>query len=545
MKTYLSRRIPVVVAASLALAMLALGFLAALGARSLVAGTASASPDPPNPGHSWSEIGDFPGTMWHSNNDGPGSGLDADTLDGLDSTAFTSLPWSAITSKPAGFADDIDNDILGGLSCANGQIAKWNGSAWQCAADNTGAGTFWSLTGNSGTVPGTNFLGTADNQALELRVNGSRALRLEPGGTIGGPAIPNVIGGYSGNWVNWYARGATIAGGGDAYAPPSYFNRVTDDHGTVGGGSGNQAGDNAGWVGDAVWNTVGGGVNNTASSGMYGTVSGGGGNTASGFGGATVGGGGNNTASGIYSTVPGGIDNTAAGHYSLAAGRRARANNEGCFVWGDSTDADVACNDNNRFIARASGGVYLYSNSTLTTGAYLAAGSGSWSSVSDRNLKENFTPVDGQQVLTSLAEIPITTWNYKAQENSIRHMGPVAQDFYAAFALGESETAISTVDADGVALAAIQGLYQLSQEQAAQIQALQAENASLQQRLSGVEARVTALEGGAGLNGGSSSPVLLGLSAMWLLPAGLLIIGLVLGQRRVLGGGDRRCGHWR
>jgi hypothetical protein len=209
----------------------------------------------------------------------------------------------------------------------------------------------------------------------------------------------------------------------------------------------------------------------------------------------------------------------------------ARANNAGCFVWGDNADADVACNDNNQFIARASGGVYLYTSGDLSTGAYLAAGSGSWSSVSDRNLKDNFTPVDGQEVLASVAEIPIATWNYKAQDAAIRHMGPVAQDFYAAFGLGESETAISIVDADGVALAAIQGLYQLSQEQAARIQALEAENASLQQRLSDLEARVAALEGGASTSGAAAGP-LSGLSAGWLALGGLLVVGLVLAQRR-------------
>jgi len=138
-----------------ALAVLGVGLVLAFGVRSVVADPNSGpAGSPPNPGHSWSEIGDLPGTMWHSNNDGAGSGLDADLLDGLDSTAFstgphtTSLPWTSITSKPAGFADDVDDDILGGLSCANGQIAKWDGSAWQCAADDTGAGGgYWTQAG--------------------------------------------------------------------------------------------------------------------------------------------------------------------------------------------------------------------------------------------------------------------------------------------------------------------------------------------------------------------------------------------------------------
>jgi len=279
---------------------------------------------------------------------------------------------------------------------------------------------------------------------------------------------------------------------------------------------------------------VGGGYLNVASGGVA-TVGGGYGNTA-GNSYATVGGGFSNAASGIFATVPGGENNTAAGNYSFAAGRRAKANNQGCFVWGDTTDADVACNDNNRFVARASGGVYLYTSSDLSTGAYLAAGSGTWTDLSDRNLKDNFTPVDALDVLARLAEIPIATWNYKTQDDSIRHMGPAAQDFSAAFGLGDSDTGISTVDADGVALAAIQGLYSLVQEQDARIQALEAENDNLEQRLTDLEAGVTALEGGSGTSSASAGSAFPDLTFGCLAVGGLVVVGLVLAQRRRAGG---------
>jgi hypothetical protein len=107
--------------------------------------------------------------------------------------------------------------------------------------------------------------------------------------------------------------------------------------------------------------------------------------------------------------------------------------------------------------------------------------------------------VDTQELLARLAENPITTWNYKAQDLSIRHIGPMAQDFNALIEGlgGEGEKYINTLDADGVALAAIQGLYQLSQEQAARIEELEAENASLQEWLSDMEARLAALEAAA------------------------------------------------
>ena len=83
---------------------------------------------------------------------------------------------------------------------------------------------------------------------------------------------------------------------------------------------------------------------------------------------------------------------------------------------------------------------------------------------SDRNAKARFTPVNTRDVLTKLAAVPIATWAY-TNAPGIRHIGPVAQDFAAAFAVGEDEKHIATVDADGVALAAIQGLNQKLEEQ--------------------------------------------------------------------------------
>jgi hypothetical protein len=210
-------------------------------------------------------------------------------------------------------------------------------------------------------------------------------------------------------------------------------------------------------------------------------VAGGNNNTASG-GGSFVGGGDNNTASGADATVPGGADNLAQGSYSLAAGRRAHAYNNGCFVWGDDTNADVACNNNNRWVVRASGGVYFYSNSGLSTGSFLAAGANSWSGISDRLTKENFKAVDTKDILEELANLPVQEYNLKSQDPTIRHIGPVAQDF-AVFGYGESDLAINMQDADGIAMAAIQGLYAISQEQTEQIEKLKDENASLRKQV--------------------------------------------------------------
>jgi Chaperone of endosialidase len=98
---------------------------------------------------------------------------------------------------------------------------------------------------------------------------------------------------------------------------------------------------------------------------------------------------------------------------------------------------------------------------------------------SDRAMKERFEPVKPSDVLAKLASLPISTWVY-TNAPRIRHIGPVAQDFAAAFAVGEDDKHIATVDADGVAFAAIQGLHQLVQEKDARIQ-------NLENRLNAVE----------------------------------------------------------
>jgi hypothetical protein len=342
-----------------------------------------------------------------------------------------------------------------------------------------------------------NFVGTTDNQPLELHVNGARALRLEPGN---GYNAPNVIGGSLINFVTGGVGGATIGGGGTTQFLPG-TNSVTADYGTVGGGIGNTVGntDSSGTAatvgggqnnnGSGPFATVSGGEDNTASD-EYAAVSGGYGNTASAAE-ATVGGGYDNTASGIDATVPGGSENTAGGEFSFAAGSDAHAANNGSFVWSDGS-ATTASTANDQFMVRASGGVVIYSSSANTAGVSLAAGGGSWSSLSDRNAKDDFAPVTPQQMLAKVAALPITKWSYKT-EQGVRHVGPMAQDFYAAFGVGEDNKHITTVDEEGVALAAIQGLNQKLNEKDTEIQDLKRQNDSLAKQLNHLESVVESL----------------------------------------------------
>jgi hypothetical protein len=199
-----------------------------------------------------------------------------------------------------------------------------------------GTGSGWGLTGNSGIDPTTQFLGTTDNQPLELRVNGARVLRIE--NAAGATSGPNWIGGFSGNSVVADVVGAVLAGGGMYYGFP-YPNRVADDFGVVGGGMANLAGDPG------------------TDASRFATVAGGNGNEATGFG-ATVGGGSGNKATGSRATVPGGSLNEATGDYSFAAGRRAKATQPGQFVWKDSTDTDSLPFGADTFIVQAGGGLF-------------------------------------------------------------------------------------------------------------------------------------------------------------------------------------------
>ncbi len=299
---------------------------------------------------------------------------------------------------------------------------------------------------------------------------------------------PNIIGGHDENSVTSGVVGAVVGGGGITTSP----NTVTDNHGTVGGGSNNQAGDGAGLTDDNNYATVGGGGSNTASS-NFATVGGGASNTASGYA-ATVGGGGGNTASGLMSTVPGGTQNTAAGDYSFAGGYRAEANHQGSFVWADSTGLSnlllLQSAADNAWYVRASGGVTFYTSADVLSWVHVVAGGNSWIGSCDRANKENFVAVDKRETLEKLAAMPITEYNLKSQDPSIIHFGPVAQDFAAAFGYGEKELGINMMDAVGVALASVQGLYQVVKEKD---EALAAQQQEIKE-LKGAMARNTALE---------------------------------------------------
>jgi hypothetical protein len=243
--------------------------------------------------------------------------------------------WTKLKGVPAGFADGTDDfgpsysagfglNLSGTTfsvdsaqvqrrvfeTCAAGSAirAVQEDGTVTCETVSSGGGARWSLTGNAGTDD-TNYLGTSDDRPLNLKVNGQRALRLEPRSES-----PNVIGGQGGNSTAPTVVGATIGGGGGSSAPNSVFG----DFGTVGGGEGNEA------TGP----------------------------------GAFVGGGFMNRADGQRAVVPGGSFNEAIGDWSFAAGASAHADHFGSFVW-NGGGADTHSTGTQQFVVRAAGGLHL------------------------------------------------------------------------------------------------------------------------------------------------------------------------------------------
>ena len=128
----------------------------------------------------------------------------------------------------------------------------------------------------------------------------------------------------------------------------------------------------------------------------------------------------------------------------------------------------------------------------------MAAGGSSWQTISDRNAKKDFAAVNSVDVLEKLVSLPITRWHYKWEQSSdTPHLGPMAQDFKAAFYPGRDDKSISTHEADGVALAAIQGL---NQKLEAELQRRDAENAELKRDLDELKKIVRALATPTGRN---------------------------------------------
>lgn len=214
-----------------------------------------------------------------------------------------------------------------------------------------------------------------------------------------------------------------------------------------------------------------------------------------------------------------GEDNTASGAASVALGYHAHTNaRQGSFVFSDRSSVDtLRAGVNHSANWRTSGGFRVFTSSNLSTGVTIQSGAvvsnwgqsnaviststgaylstaGFWVDVSDVNRKHLFASVSGEDVLGRLRTLPITTWSYKVESDDVRHLGPTAQDFHAAFGLGSDPTAIAGIDEAGVALAAAQALDARTTEQNTRITALEQRNAQLERENAEMKARLERIE---------------------------------------------------
>jgi hypothetical protein len=189
-------------------------------------------------------------------------------------------------------------------------------------------------------------------------------------------------------------------------------------------------------------------------------------------------------ATGNHSTAIG-RNVTANGENSTALGYLVTASGNGSFIMGDS-DPDnqgISAGLANRLDARFKGGYYFRtSGNTTNIGVRVVSGGNAWTTISDSTKKHNFLAVDGEDFLRKIANLKLTSWNYKTQDaKTHRHYGPMAQDFFKAFGkdkLGTigCDTLINQADFEGVNLIAIQALEKRTQQ-------LSSENASLKSEL--------------------------------------------------------------
>ena len=178
----------------------------------------------------------------------------------------------------------------------------------------------------------------------------------------------------------------------------------------------------------------------------------------------------------VYSSYGMSLGNytTVTGTNSVAMGYHAQALHNGSFIFTDQSDpvGYTQTTADNQFMIKASGGYVLYTNATLTTGVVLPAGAGSWSTLSDCNVKDNITPVDITSFLDKLDSSEVFEWNYISQDSSVRHIGPMAQDFYNTFGMGTDSTVINSGDFDGINFVLLQALNQKTIELEAQGEAI-------------------------------------------------------------------------
>jgi hypothetical protein len=455
--------------------------------------------------------------------DNAAGGTNATIAGGRDNTA--SETGTAVGGGTENTASAGSATVAGGFQNTAGETSTAVGGGFQNTASAAfgavGGGFGNDATGNSATVAGGQRNraqaayatiaggGPADPTNPEVTNN----VVYDDYGTVGGGAS-NRAGSDDGDPQDTTdAQHATVAGGTD--------NTASAQDATIGGGQNNTAREVAATVPGGEGNTasgsgatVGGGRFGTASE-QYATVGGGRFNLATDSY-ATVGGGFSNSADNLYATVGGGNDNAATGaQATVPGGLRGAAEATSSFVWNDGTgyhdvpdtqpdglSSETAVDGEpvtgrKTFSVSATGGVRFITGSASNPNVtYIPSDSAGWTTTSSRAVKTNIDPVDPEDALAGVEEMEVTTWEYEGDGEGAgtTHIGPMAEDFHDAFDVGSSDEHINSINADGVAFAAIQGLSAKLDERDERIETLERENERLRERNTDLETRIAAIE---------------------------------------------------
>ncbi|MGE0460099.1 MAG: tail fiber domain-containing protein [Vicinamibacterales bacterium] len=327
-------------------------------------------------------------------------------------------------------------------SCPGGQYISAIAEDGRVSCTTAGGGTITRV------LAGTGLYGVGGTQTVSLYFR-PESIESSAGVIARSTSEPDGTGPISGQgrFFAWHARKGAVRAGRVLFFPAQWDDRNTG-HYSVGLGRDARAdGDHSTAIGEAA---IADGQYSVALVQGY----------ATGVAAVAIGRGGGSSGSHGTAAFSAGLQTGAGGPTSVALGTNVGVPYQvpGSFIFGDYSTFEGyrLVGGANQFNVRANSFVEFFSDAAATVGVRLD--DGSWNSASDRRLKQHFRPLDGARVLAKLAQLPIREWNYITQEASIRHLGPTAQDFQAAFGLGESPLQISTVDADGIALAALRAI---------------------------------------------------------------------------------------
>lgn len=381
-------------------------------------------------------------------------------------------------------------------------VLTWSGTNWIPVAPSTG----WSLTGNTGTTPASNFIGTTDDQPLEFRVNDARVMRIELNTSpiTAGTLAPNIIAGYSGNSATPGVKGSVIAGGGLENA-----NIVDGDWAVISGGRDNRAGRLSPY---SAYSTVGGGASN-ASLGQW----------------STVGGGKNNTANASGSAIPGGIRLITGAYGSTVVGTA----NEDPSGLGYSTNSWVATDPvfivgngqvaNDGSVVTRSNALTVLKNGNVgigripTDNALEVEGDASkttasgWTANSDRRIKTDVLDIENSfDILRKLRPVKFKyTAEWRERHPSIKdryYYNFIAQEYAEVFpesvkssgetlpGTSEEVLQIDTYNAQITTIKAVQELIEKVEKLEAENEKLKADNNQLESKLTSFEQQLAEIK---------------------------------------------------